>query len=104
MNIYGGDVFAPRAAQQLLDSLAAVYGDVAAGIEQFRGNQLADGVSGEPIEFLSSMHEQAVIATSTMSAAARRADEHCRKISDTVGSVPGLAGTQTGGYADPAAL
>lgn len=104
MNLTGADVWTPRAAADLLHGLAATYSDMASNAEQFRNNQLADGVSGPPIEFLASIHDNYSIASAALSIAAERADRMCTLIGDTVGSSDSLAGTQAGGAADPAQL
>lgn len=104
MNISGADVRTAREAQDFLANLATVYRELVTSADQFIGNQSDDGVSGEPIVFLSTMRDQAAATAAAMTAAANRAAAHRARLADTIGADPSLAGTQTGGYSDVAGL
>lgn len=100
MNISGADVSTPAEAETFLGNLATAYGQLVAACDQFINNQRADGVTGEPLVFLSSMKDQAAIMSAAMTAGAARAREHRTKFGDTWAADPSLAGTQAGGYGD----
>lgn len=100
MTISGADVSTPAEAETFLGNLATAYGQLVASLDQFINNQTADGVTGEPLEFLGAMQDQAVIMSNAMTAGATRAAEHRTKFGDTWANDPSLAGTQSGGYGD----
>ncbi len=104
LTITGDDIRNPHGAAVFLSDLAAVFGDLTAQAELFRSNQIADGVSGAPIGFLAAMEDRWAAVASALGSAADRAYDHCNRVAETVGSDDSLAGTQTGGYADVAAL
>jgi hypothetical protein len=104
MTISGADVFTPRAAADTLRKMTDVNAQLLASIEQARANQVAQGVTGEPIAMLDAMFDAAQIKVATLQQAADRADQHCNVVADTVGSDPSLADTQSGKYMDPSAL
>jgi hypothetical protein len=100
MTISGADVTTPAEAETFLGNLATAYGQLVAALDQFISNQTADGVTGEPLEFLGAMQEQAAIMSRAMTTGAARAAEHRTKFGDTWANDPSLAGTQSGGYGD----
>jgi hypothetical protein len=100
MTISGADVSTPAEAETFLGNLATAYGQLVASLDQFINNQTADGVSGEPLEFLGAMQDQAAIMSRAMATGATRAAEHRAKFGDTWANDPSLAGTQSGGYGD----
>jgi predicted phage tail protein len=102
--ISGADVYTPQAAAEAMQSVAAVYADLLASIDQSRGNLVDQGVSGEPIDMLTAMLDAATTVNSAAQEAAAKFRRHRQFVSDTVGSDPSLAGTQSGKYMDPAAL
>lgn len=102
--ISGADVFTPQAAAEAMQAVADVYADLLASIEQSRANQVAQGVTGAPIDMLTAMSEAAVIVTAAAQESANKFSRHTGVVADTVGSDPSLAGTVAGTYVDPAAL
>jgi hypothetical protein len=100
LTISGADVTTPAEAETFLGNLATAYGQLVVSLDQFIGNQTQDGVSGEPIEFLQAMKDQAAIMSRAMTTGATRAAEHRAKFGDTWANDPSLAGTQSGGYGD----
>jgi hypothetical protein len=98
------DIRHPRPAATFLGSLAEVYQDLFQQAELFHSNQVADGVSGQPITFLATMREEFAATAETLRNAQQRAHEHCDHIAATVGSDESLLGTQDGGYADTTQL
>lgn len=100
LTISGADVSTPAEAETFLGNLATAYGQLVASLDQFINNQTADGVTGEPLQFLGAMQEQAAIMSGAMTTGATRAAEHRAKFGDAWASDPSLAGTQSGGYGD----
>lgn len=104
MNLSGADVDTPRAAATYAAGLATVLNDMSREAGLAYGNQDADGVGPGPLAFWAAQQDAYATAAAAAQAAADRANDQCSSIGDTIGSDDSLAGTQAGGYADPAAL
>ena len=102
--ICGADVHDPATAAHTLAVVAETYGNLHASIDQSHSNQIVMGVSGPPVEMLAAMKDAVAVAVAAARAGAAEADRQAVKVADSVGADPSLAGTQAGGWMDPAAL
>jgi hypothetical protein len=103
MTVTGADVWTPREAADLVENLAYVYGLMVGEAASFRDNQVADGVSGKPIEFISICEDSFAAAHDALVAATAEADRLVALIADTIGSNDAIAGTQDDGALNVAA-
>lgn len=99
--ISAANVRTPRGVARLFTNFALAYKQLAGNIEWFQRCQIEDGVTGEPITMLATMHDRAIIAMHVMENVAARALAHADHLDNTVGAKSALVGTQAGGgYTD----